>query len=275
MTTVRFGPFRLAIDAARLEGSDAHLDASAGDPCHAGAADFTLSVVPDATCADPQGSFPTDPSRLARPAHDAAGRRFSIGVHPRFFRGPVAAVWQALLYRIFATMCRARGISAGLAHGAAVRRGAHTVLLLGRSGIGKTTAARTAGGAILHDDQLILALHDGAVFVDAPPFRSAVRTAVSGPARVALVCVIARGGPPALRPLGQAAGLAALLRAVVPPFPIDDRASAPEHGEAARFCLAVRAAAPPHELVTDLGGACWSLVDRQLPSRVPTDPWTA
>jgi hypothetical protein len=107
-----------------------------------------------------------------------------------------------------------------LLHAAGLARGERGFLLLGPSGVGKTTAARHAAGArVLNDDLVLLMPAPDGWRIHATPFSNPSQVAPDGPGEALLTAMLRLAHAPyvAVEPIGQAratAEIAALAPAI-------------------------------------------------------------
>ncbi len=181
---------------------------------------------------------------------ETAGEEWSAAVFENFLRVLVA-------YRLAAeggALIHSAGVAGGMTGGEG------GVLLLGRSGAGKTTASRLClarGAAVLSDDLNAVRLDGAGAELQKLPFTGDLGDRSAAPATVPLRALVrlAKGEEDALRPLSPASALAALVAAA--PYVNRD----PWRREALLGALERLArAVPAYELTFSRAGDPWAIL---------------
>lgn len=194
---------------------------------------------------------PTDEAILRGPSAQLAGPGYRGWVDldqrlARFELVPVAAA--AAIEYLLRVAYALLGFTAGglLLHAAGVARHGRAYLFLGPSGTGKTTVARNSPGALVLNDDLVLAMPSAEGWaIHATPFSNPSQVPPAGPLAAPLAAIfrLVQSQHVFLEPLSQARGLAELLAQV--PLLTLNPASGPQLLGRAR---AILAAAPMQRL---------------------------
>jgi hypothetical protein len=190
-------------------------------------------------------------------------RAIEITLHEDFFNQPILDIFQGFLYQMYHTMCLHQGINSYFIHGCGIIRETGGYLFIGPHQSGKTTIGELSGCPVLHDDQILITLDEGRLFIDSPPLSARIRSHPEKPVPLQRVFLIVQDKEVSIRAVVPSQALARLYSEIVSPLTLDS-ANLEEAGKRkGQFCFELLRSVSILELHFDNEGRFWQLLNSE------------
>ncbi len=182
-----------------------------------------------------------------------------IAIHHNFFNLPTAEVLQEFLQRLYHTICRHMMIESYFMHACGVVREGTGYLFTGPHQSGKTTICQLSNGVVIHDDQILIRIDFGTLYMSSPPLpaRYNLRKHIETPCAINRIFVINQADTFCVKRMKPLMAMASLYKAIMTPETLVSEDMAKAKRQKSAFCLQIIKAIPVYELYFDRDGKFW------------------